>query len=88
VPVQGARDGEQRHVGPRPLTRRNCRSAAVEHTGPMRIEKTDGTSLSSVAVALTRGEAAERRDAVTDLLARFNDPDFHVHVRRRTTRPN
>jgi hypothetical protein len=46
----------------------------------MRIEKTNGTSLDSVVVALTRGEAAELRDAVTDLLARFNDPDFHIHV--------
>lgn len=46
----------------------------------MRIEKTDGTSLDSVVVALTRGEAAELRDAMTDLLARFNEPDFHAHV--------
>jgi hypothetical protein len=52
----------------------------VEQTGPMRIEKPDGASLDSVVVALTRGEAAELRDAVTDLLARFNDPSFHVHV--------
>lgn len=51
-----------------------------EHTGRMRIERTDGGLLDSVVIALTRSEAVELRDAVTDLLAHFDDPDFHVHV--------
>jgi hypothetical protein len=34
----------------------------------------------SRTIHATSGSGRELRDAVTDLLARFDDPNFHVHV--------
>lgn len=45
----------------------------------MRIESSPGESLRAVYLWLTDREAAELRDALTDLLA-GRDADWHAHV--------
>jgi hypothetical protein len=59
VPVQGARDGEQRHVGPPRLTRQICRSAHLDLVDAERTLGATGgsrslTYLSCLAVAAVR----------------------------------
>jgi hypothetical protein len=45
----------------------------------VRIEA-DSKQLSHVVVFLTKAEAAELRDGVEDLLVRFHEKEWHVHV--------
>lgn len=46
----------------------------------MRIEHGDGEAISSVILFLSRGEAAELRDALEELVEHFDERHWHAHV--------